>query len=55
MALTLAKQSIELGEKTDLATGIRIELAAIERALADTEWRKGIEAFAERDAQGKSS
>ena len=55
LALTLAKQSIELGEKTDLATGIRIELAAIERALADTEWRKGLEAFAERDAQGKTS
>ncbi|MGO4740366.1 enoyl-CoA hydratase/isomerase family protein [Bosea sp. 2KB_26] len=55
LALTLAKQSIELGEKTDLATGIRIELAAIERALADSEWRKGLEAFAERDAQGKTS
>jgi len=55
LALTLAKQSIELGEKTDLATGIRIELAAIERALADTEWRKGLEAFAERDAQGTTS
>ncbi len=55
LALALAKQAIELGGKTDLATGIRIELAAIERALADTEWRKGLQAFAERDAQGKTS
>jgi enoyl-CoA hydratase len=50
LALTLAKQSIDLGEKTDLATGIRIELAAIERALAATEWRKGVDAFATRDS-----
>jgi enoyl-CoA hydratase/carnithine racemase len=53
LALTLAKQSIDLGEKTDLATGIRIELAAIERALAASEWRKGVESFAARDGNGE--
>jgi len=55
LALTLAKQCIDLGEKTDLNTGIRIELAAIERALADTEWRTGVEAFAARNQQEKIS
>ena len=55
LALTLAKQCIDLGEKTDLNTRIRIELAAIERALAATEWRKGIEAFGSRDDQEKTS
>jgi enoyl-CoA hydratase/carnithine racemase len=52
LALTLAKQCIDLGEKTDLETGIRIELAAIERALAASEWRKGVESFVERQGSG---
>jgi enoyl-CoA hydratase/carnithine racemase len=51
LALSLAKQSIDLGEKTDLATGIRIELAAIERALAAPEWRQGVESFASRGSK----
>jgi enoyl-CoA hydratase len=45
LAIELAKQAIELGEETDLDRGIRIEMAAIERSLADGAWREGISRF----------
>ncbi|WP_242614549.1 enoyl-CoA hydratase/isomerase family protein [Actinomadura roseirufa] len=45
-AMALTKQAIDLGAETDLATGIRIEMAAIERCLADGGWRAGVDAFA---------
>lgn len=45
LAIELTKQAIDLGAKTDLATGIKIEMAAIERNLASGDWRSGIAAF----------
>jgi enoyl-CoA hydratase len=45
LAIELTKQAIDLGARTDLATGIRIEMAAIERCLAGSDWRAGIAAF----------
>ena len=46
LAMALTKQAVDLGEEVALATGIRIELAQIERLLADGGWRQGIETFA---------
>lgn len=48
LAMALTKQAVDLGEEVAQATGVRIELAAIERILADGEWRQGIDRFAER-------
>lgn len=53
LAMELTKQSIELGSKTDLATGIRIEMAAIERNLAAGDWRRGIDAFSQTVGKGE--
>ncbi|WP_158743500.1 enoyl-CoA hydratase/isomerase family protein [Acidisphaera sp. L21] len=53
LAMALTKQAVELGEEVALATGIRIELAQIERILADGGWRKGIDSFS-RDVTGKA-
>ena len=47
LAMALTKQAVELGEEVPLATGVRIELAQIERLLADGSWRKGIDQFAQ--------
>lgn len=46
LAMALTKQAVDLGEEVALTTGIRIELAAIERMLADGGWRRGVESFA---------
>lgn len=46
LAMALTKQAVDLGEEVALATGIRIELAQIERVLADGGWRRGVESFA---------
>ncbi len=45
LAMMLTKQAIDLGEETGLTNGIRVEMAAIERNLADGGWRTGIAAF----------
>lgn len=50
LAMALTKQAVDLGEEVALATGIRIELAAIERNLAEGDWRKGLSAFADKSA-----
>jgi len=47
LAMTLTKQAVDLGHETNLSNGIRIEMAAIERCLADSGWRSGIEKFSE--------
>ncbi|WP_343715365.1 enoyl-CoA hydratase/isomerase family protein [Inquilinus sp.] len=47
LAMALTKQAVDLGEEQALDTGIRIEMAAIERCLAGGEWRHGVGAFAE--------
>ena len=46
LAMRLTKQAVDLGEEHALEAGIRIEMAAIERNLADDGWRRGIESFA---------
>ena len=46
LAMALTKQAVDLGEEVALTTGIRIELAAIERMLADGAWRQGVASFA---------
>lgn len=48
LAMMLTKQAVDLGEEVDLDKGIRIELAAIERILADGSWRAGIDAFSKK-------
>lgn len=45
LSMALTKQSIDLGSRTDLDSGIRIELAAIERMLADNGWQTGVDRF----------
>ncbi len=47
LAMALTKQAIDLGHETNLTNGIRIEMAAIERNLADGSWRAGIEKFSQ--------
>lgn len=46
--MSLTKQAVDLGHETDLGNGIRIEMAAIERCLADGGWRNGIQKFNDR-------
>ena len=48
LAMSLTKHCVDLGGTTDLASGIRIELAAIERNLAEGDWKSGIDAFNSR-------
>jgi enoyl-CoA hydratase/carnithine racemase len=47
LAIALTKQAIDLGHETNLSNGIRIEMAAIERNLADGGWRAGIQKFSD--------
>lgn len=53
LALVLTKQAVDLGEETDLDRGIRIEMAAIERCLADGGWRSGIARFTRAHEEGQ--
>ncbi len=46
LAMALTKQSVDLGAEVTQSTGIRIELAAIDRNLAEGDWRKGLATFA---------
>lgn len=46
LSAQLAKRCIDVGMESDLRTGQAYELLAIDRCLADGEWRKGVEAFA---------
>jgi enoyl-CoA hydratase/carnithine racemase len=52
LAMRLTKQAVDLGGRTDLDTGIGIELAAIERVLADGAWKGGLDKFAETIGRG---
>lgn len=54
LAIALTKQAIDLGHETNLANGIRVEMAAIERCLADGNWQSGIAKFAETVGGGKA-
>jgi enoyl-CoA hydratase/carnithine racemase len=52
LAMRLTKQAIDLGGRSDLDAGIGIEMAAIERVLADGGWKAGVEKFAETIGKG---
>ncbi|MBN9220541.1 MAG: enoyl-CoA hydratase/isomerase family protein [Mesorhizobium sp.] len=54
LAIALTKQAVDLGSETDLANGIRIELVAIERCLADGGWREGISKFIQQTEAGSA-
>jgi enoyl-CoA hydratase len=45
LSVQLAKRCIDVGMESDLRTGMAYELLAIDRCLADGEWRRGVEAF----------
>lgn len=46
LAIALTKQAVDLGSQTTLQGGIQIELDAIEACLRQSDWRRGIDAFA---------
>lgn len=52
LSIALTKQSVDLGSRTDLDSGIRIELAAIERVLADNGWKNGVDRFLQNVGNG---
>lgn len=52
LAMALTKQAVDLGEEMALTTGIRLEMAQIERLLADGGWRRGVEQFAKDGKPG---
>ncbi len=45
LAMSLVKRSVDIGATVDLTSGIAVERLAIDRCLADTEWREGLERF----------
>src|SRR3954469_9471409 len=45
LAMRLAKRSIDLGMDTNFERGVGIEVMAVERCLADNEWRAGVANF----------
>ncbi len=45
LAMRLAKRSIDLGMETNFERGVAIEVLAVERCLADNEWRAGVANF----------
>ena len=55
LAIALTKQAVDLGEETDLSNGIRIEMAAIERNLADGGWKRGVENFSNAVGSAKET
>lgn len=46
LAMRLTKHCVDMGHRTDLASGIAIELAAIERNLQQSDWQGGVARFA---------
>lgn len=47
LAMALTKEAVNLGSEVALAAGLLIEQAAVERCLRDSDWRKGVEQFAQ--------
>lgn len=45
LSVQLAKRCIDVGMESDLRTGMDYEMMAIDRCLADGEWKKGVDAF----------
>lgn len=58
LSLKLTKHCIDAGARTDLASGIAIELAAIDRMLSESDWRGSVDRFSAEvgsDALGKKA
>lgn len=56
LAMRLTKQCIDQGSRTDLASGIAIELSAIERNLMESDWRSEVGRFSDAVGnEGKAS
>ncbi len=53
LSVQLAKRCIDVGTESDLRTGQAYELLAIDRCLADQEWRSGVQAFAAKHGSKK--
>jgi enoyl-CoA hydratase len=47
LAMALTKEAVNLGSQVALAAGLQIEQAAVERCLRESDWRKGVEQFAQ--------
>jgi enoyl-CoA hydratase/carnithine racemase len=45
LAMILTKQAVDRGEETSLSEGLEIEFEAVERCLADKNWKAGIDRF----------
>lgn len=45
LAMRLTKQCIDQGNRTDLAGGIEIEMAAIRQVLSQSDWKAGVARF----------
>lgn len=45
LALKLTKQCIDQGSRTDISSGIAIELSAIDRLLSESDWRGAVGRF----------
>lgn len=44
-AMILTKQAVDRGGETSLTEGLKIEFEAVERCLAETDWKSGIDRF----------
>lgn len=53
LAMALTKEAVNLGSEVALAAGLLIEQAAVERCLRDSDWRKGVEQFAQAVGHAK--
>jgi len=49
LAMRLAKRSVDIGGSVDLPNGIGVERLAIDRCLADAEWKSGLDRFNKGD------
>jgi enoyl-CoA hydratase/carnithine racemase len=52
LSVRLAKRCIDIGTESDLRTGMDYEMLAIDRCLADQEWKAGVQAFTARHKSG---
>lgn len=47
LAMALTKEAMNLGSQVSLAAGLQIEQSAVERCLRESNWREGVEQFAQ--------
>jgi enoyl-CoA hydratase/carnithine racemase len=47
LAMTLTKEAMNLGSQVSLAAGLLIEQSAVQRCLHESNWREGVEQFAQ--------